>query len=199
MRARPIRRLFASVATTVALMSAMGCQASVDDPGLRVAGDPNPAIVSAGNVAGGIAVSFGSIVLCLREPGSATIRDVSLMGSTGSIHLDKFGVRPNPYVRQQPSVGAERSGLESLGFSPATAQVVDTQCAATGAEATWTGGSELAFQVSDGGESVAGSQSLEVTYEFGSAATRTFSIPYGVQLCPTKCADPAAAAATGTR
>jgi hypothetical protein len=185
-------------ATAMALISVVGCQASAGDPGLRVGGDPRPAIVSAGNVMGGEPVSFGSIILCLGAPGSATIRDVSLIGSTGSIHLDTFAVRPNPYVRQQQSVGAERSDLAALGFSASTAQVVDTQCSEPGAEATWQGGSELAFQVSYDGEGTAGSQSLNVTYEYGPGTTKAFSISYGVRLCPTKCADPTASPTSGT-
>ena len=151
----PIRLATRSIlfcATAISLISVVGCQASAGDPGLRVGGDPEPAIVSAGNVVGAEPVSFGSIILCLGAPGSATIREVSLIGSTGSIHLDKFAVRPNPYVRQLQSVGAERSDLAALGFSASTAQVVDTQCPKPGAEATWQGGSELAFQVSYGRE-----------------------------------------------
>ncbi len=192
----PIRlatRWFLFSATAMALISVVGCQASAADPGLKVGGDPRPAIVSAGNVVGGEPVSFGSIILCLGAPGSATIRDVSLMGSTGSIHLDKFAIRPNPYVRQQQGVGAERSDLAALGFSASTAQVVDTQCPKPGAEATWQGGSELAFQVSYDGKGTAGSQSLNVTYEYGPGTTKAFSISYGVRLCPTQCADPTAA------
>ena len=176
-----------------AIMSVVGChQASVADPGLRVGGNLEPTVVSASNVAGGQPVSFGSIILCLGAPGSATVRDVALVDSDARLHLDKFGVRPNPYVRQQQGVGAERSSLAALGFSPSTAQVVETQCPTPGAEGMWAGGSELAIQVSYDGVSTARSRSLQVRYEYGAGTTGTLSIPYGVQLCPAKCADPAA-------
>ena len=56
-------------ATAMPLISVVGCQASAGDPGLRVGGDPKPAIVSAGNVMGGEPVSFGSIIPLSRSAG----------------------------------------------------------------------------------------------------------------------------------
>lgn len=188
-----MRSTASAVLVATAAMSALvnaGCGQTVVDPELRVAGTPTPVIVSASNVSAGQPVSFGSVILCLPQHGSVTIEGVSLAGAPAGLHLDAFAVRPNPFVIQKPGVGAERSQLRTLGFNPGAAQVVDSQCPSPGAEQTWKGGSELAFQVSYAATGAVVAQSLEVKYSFGTSETRTLSIPYGVQLCPGVCAIP---------
>jgi hypothetical protein len=179
-----------SIAAVLIGLGLAGCTPAASDPGLRVAGNPTPAMVLASNVAASQPVTFGSIILCLEEAGSVTVRTVELVEPSGSVRLDSFALRPNPFVRQQPGVGAERSTLEELEFDPSVAQVVDTECPGEGEDETWDGGSELAFQVSYDGSTETASASLNVTYEYASSGSRVLAIPFGVALCPGPCPDP---------
>jgi hypothetical protein len=179
-----------SIAAVLIGLGLAGCTPAASDPGLRVAGNPTPAMVLASNVAASQPVTFGSIILCLEEAGSVTVRTVELVEPSGSVRLESFALRPNPFVRQQPGVGAERSTLEDLEFDVSAKQVVDTECAGAGEDETWDGGSELAFQVSYDGTSEAASASLNVTYEYAPSTTRVLAIPFGVALCPGSCPDP---------
>lgn len=167
-----------------------GCTPPDDDPGLRVVGEPGSAFVSASNVQPGQPVSFGSIILCLERSGEATVRGIGLIDLQGSIKLDSFGVRPNPFARGEPGIGAIRDHLADLGFDD-PAQVVDTTCPGPGEIESWTGGSELAVEMSHSDPTASSwVGSLEVSYAFGVSGRGTFTIPYGIGLCPNACPDP---------
>jgi hypothetical protein len=174
----------------LAVLVLVACTAAPPDPGLRVAGDMRPVQGGAYGVAPGDPVAWGSIILCLREPGAATIEQVRLVDPTRGLSLDVFAVRPNPYPSGGISIGLARDDLLSLGLDPSGARIVDTTCPESDATA-WTGGSELVFAVSYPAPVDAAtpptSPALDVTYAYGGADRGTLRIPFGVQLCPATC------------
>jgi hypothetical protein len=181
------------IASAMALILA-ACGGSADKGLLRVAPgcDGCSASVLQGFVSPDEHISFGSMILCLREAGSVTVTDVSLVDVEGSLRLDAFGVRPGPIARGQPALGAERATLVDLGFDPSAPQVVDTPCAATPEQITpETGGSEIGVELSYTDGEVARSGSLKVTYQDdASHRSATMSIAMGLGLCRDACPDP---------
>lgn len=169
-----------------------GCQPAITDPTLRVAGDPRPAIVRVSGIQHGQPVSFGSIILCLERPGSATVVQVELVEPRGGIHVAAFAVRPNPYPRGEPAIGVERADLPSMGLDVSAQQIVDSACPDPDTVETWQGGSELAFQVAYDAAAAGSAAAVRVTYTVASGRARSFEIPYGVQVCPDTCLDPLA-------
>jgi hypothetical protein len=172
----------------LALSGLAACSTGAAEPTLQVAGDQGPVFVGAGFVGPHQPVAFGSIILCLDRPGTATIREVTLIDVHGSIHLDAFGIRANPFPNGDLGIGTARSRLVDLGFDPAAPRVVDTACPAPGETDTWAGGSELALETSYDDPSDPGwAGSIEVLYDVGSTATKRLRIPEGIALCPAAC------------
>jgi hypothetical protein len=188
---RVLPRLVVVASAMVLLVAACGAHAETGL--LRVLGcDGCSGSVEQGFVSPNEHISFGSVILCLSQPGSVTVTDVSLVNVEGSLRVDAFAFRPNPYVRGQPAVGAERATLVDLGFDPAAPQVVDTPCPADLGQVTpETGGSEIAVELSYTDGEVAQSRSLKVTYQDdASHRSATMSVPLGLGLCRDACPDP---------
>jgi hypothetical protein len=176
-------RTFLAAAAILAGLALGGCSPSSADPGLSVAGVPYQVSVAAGRIAPGQPVSFGSIILCLEKHGLATVVGVKLVGGQGSMRLDAFGVRPNPFPRHEPGIGANRDHLVDLGFGLTAPQVVDSICPSPSELEAWSGGSELAVEMSYSDPKDPGSsESLEVTYSDASSETHTLIIDYGDAL-----------------
>ena len=134
----------------------------------------HPVSDGVGNVAPGAPVVWGSVLVCVSEPGTATITSVEPVDPVGGLTVDDFAVRPNPWKAGVDAVGAAHSDLEHLGFG--TAKTVDVPCGSPEI------GMELAIQASRPREENAASYGWKVTYS-AQGDTGTFEIPVSVQLC----------------
>ena len=183
-----ITRTHVAASLLVALLAA-GCLSAPDDPGLRVAGVMLPMGSSISNSPPGEPVALGSLILCLREPGTVTLESVHLVDSRLGLAVDSFAVRPNPFPRGELGIGSARDTLVALGLHPSGPQVVDSQCPEDDNDETWTGGYEVVFQVSYPGPVDAPPEagSVEVSYTYGESGHGTLAIPYAVRLCPAVC------------
>jgi hypothetical protein len=89
-------------------LSLAGCASA---PELRTEINPGATVsMSMENVALNAPASFGSVMLCVSSPGTATVRSVAVHQATGDIEVEAFATPPNPFTR----------GLEGLGNSPST-------------------------------------------------------------------------------
>jgi hypothetical protein len=144
----------------------------------------------AANIAPGSPVSFGSLILCLREPGTVTIERVELVEVAGGLVLGAFAVRPSPYVAGgEGGIGIRRDDLRAFGLDPSGPQIIDGTCPATDEDEAWADTSELVFQVSypTSGSTPASAASIEVTYAYGGSGRSRLAIPFGVVVCESRC------------
>jgi hypothetical protein len=183
------RRLLA-IACLVAALSLAGCGATTD---LRMEGVPGTAVgMGVRDIPTGQPVSFGSIMLCLSQPGSAAIRSVAVHQRTGDIEVQAFAVRPNPFTRGLDGIGSARGAIADLhtDLDPnAPNKTVAGVCAVDPAKPTDAESAqlvELVVQVARGGGDAAGGPALDVVYEVD-GSTRTAVIPFGMWLCAAEC------------
>ena len=141
------------------------------------------ALVGQPNVDAGQAWSFGTIVLCVSAPGTATITDVSFKEPTGGMHVDAFATRQSPIRIGGQFLGADTKTLADVGdgFIIGGAPIED-QCPPAADDATWVGGVELGIQVSKSTSAMARANALEVTYETD-GSRMSLTIPFGIALC----------------
>lgn len=129
------RRL--AVASLAAALTLAGCGQATD---LRLEGAPGTAVgTGVRDVPTGQPVSFGSIMLCLSQPGSAALRSVAVHQPTGDIEVQAFAVRPNPFIRGLDGIGSARGAIADLhaDLDPgAPAKTVAGVCAADPAKPT---------------------------------------------------------------
>jgi hypothetical protein len=162
-------------------------------PQLSVVGDPTTRVgISADNIAAGRPFSFGSIMLCVSAPTTATISAVSIDKPEGGIRVDAFATRPNPFTRGEDGLGSQAKTLVefSPSFAPGARQSVTGVCPGSGATSEPgldAGVSELGVQVSwDGVGPYAGGPALDVTYSIGGQA-HTLVVLFGIWLCASTC------------
>lgn len=172
-----------AVGRTVVLLGAAALSACAAGPELQVAGDMSPVGIEEFSVAAGQPWSFVTVILCLTDSGSAIIDSVTMGEPTGGLRIDIFATRPNPYPSGESPVGAGPVLLRDLndGYVLGGAPI-DSVCPQPGEEESWTGGTELAIQVSKESAGMAFSRTLSVTYETD-GSQHVLSIPFGIALC----------------
>jgi hypothetical protein len=114
------------------------------------------------------------MILCLSEPGEATITSVRPLSPSGGFHVDDFAVRPDPLLDGNPLLGTARGDLESVGFGSDV--TVDIECGSRQV------GQELGVQASRDTGADASSASWLVAYETDDSSG-TLTIAMAVQLC----------------
>jgi hypothetical protein len=194
MRSAVSGRLLA-FASLVATLSLAGCGPTTD---LRMV--PGTAVgTGVRDIPTGQPVSFGSIMLCLSQPGSAALRSVAVHQPTGDIEVQAFAVRANPFIRGLDGIGSARGAISDLhtDLDPsAPTKSVGGVCAADPAKPTDAESArlvELVVQVARGGDdAAAGGQALDVVYDVD-GSTRTTVVPFGVWLCAAACPPEASA------
>lgn len=161
------------------LVALTGCgNHSSPGPQLVPLGDPGShnVAIGLGKIKPGAEASFGSMIVCLDRDGQVTIDGVKPVDPEGGIRVDQFGVRPSPYPKHEPSIGAYKGDLEHNGFK-AGRQVNVTCDMKTGR------GYELAVAVSMPDSAQARMSGVEVLYT--SAGQReSVTYPITVFLCP---------------
>lgn len=182
----------ACLATIVLLVSfAVGCAAQPTAE-LRLVGDPGTRANSTENdVPYHQPVTYGSIMLCVSEPATATLTNVAMDHPTGDISVDAFAVRLNPYFQGLEFVGGVHQPLATIGggFNPSAPQTVSGVCpddVRTAPDSVQSQTKELAVQVSWSSGEYAGARDIAVTYDID-GTTKTALIPFGIWLCAATC------------
>jgi len=176
------------IAVLLAAAALSACGAS--QPELRVAGNVEPAGIEEFDVGANEPWSFLTVLLCMNQEGSARIENVEFDEPTAGLRVDAFATAPNPYPSGGPLNGAGPVLLPNLnpgyvlGGEPIT-----SVCPKPGEEASWTGGTMLAIQVSKDSDGFAFSQALNVTYE-SDGSQDVLWIPFGIALCDQPQATP---------
>lgn len=116
-----------------------------------------------------------ALIVCLSEPGVATVMAVRSVESTDNFEIQDFATRPNPSVVGEDQLGEIRGTLEDAGFDPRQHQV-DAVCDEAGS------GYEVAAQLVRSGPGPAFSRGFDLDWESGSRAG-TVRIPLSVVLC----------------
>jgi hypothetical protein len=160
-----------------------------------VAGETTAVNLTVSSVSSGQPYSFGSILLCVSGRVTAIITGVSVTKPQGSIRVETFALRPNPFTRGQQGLGGERSALTvaSRDFVPTGQQAVSGQCPSDQSSAAQTDQlgplSELGVEVSwDGVGQYAGGHGLDVAYTVD-GHEQDLIIPFGIWLCAATCPD----------
>ncbi|GAA2820891.1 hypothetical protein [Nonomuraea rubra] len=80
----------------------------------RETGEPVIIVATLPDTVADQSYSFGSWVMCLDRPGSATLEKAELLGKQGGIVLHAFSTRPQS--REHPMLGNAEAALTELGF-----------------------------------------------------------------------------------
>ena len=160
-------------------------------PRLEFAADPGARFSLAHSNSGvGESYSFGSLMLCVSTPATATITGVSVHEPQGDLRVEAFAVRRNPMPTGE-GLGSAGGALHEFdpAFAPSNPQEVAGVCAddrraPTPAESSALSG--LGVQVQLGSGEIAGGRSLDVAYEVD-GRSGTHSIPFGIWLCAQTC------------
>jgi hypothetical protein len=184
-----VRHGYAAVAIAALAISLAGCGSP---PELRTGINPGTAVgMSMEDVALNTPVSFGSVMLCVSSPATATIRSVAVHQATGDIEVQAFATRLNPFTRGLEGLGNSPLKIADLhlDFDPSAPATVSGVCPddpASPAPGVAAQMMELAVQVTRRSGNAAGGSALDVTYEVG-GNTRTTVIPFAVWLCAATC------------
>lgn len=127
-------------------------------------------------VTAGYPLVFGSMMVCLRQPGSVEVRSIEPLLPMGGVTIRAFGLRPNPlWTGAGPSVIARSGFLKSSGFTR-NHQVTLTCDSSTGRS------DELGIELSKSTSAMASLRGFLIHYvSEGTAGTLRF--PYHIVLC----------------
>jgi hypothetical protein len=130
-------------------------------------------------------ISLGSaMVVCLNQPGTATVVRVRGDDTTDNFTVQQYSVRPNPAMTGDLMLGDYRGPLAETGFKPGR-RTVDAVC-----EPGTGSGYELGFQLARTGPGPASSSGFLVDWE-SATSSGTLRIPVAVVLCDGPTAFPA--------
>ena len=129
-----------------------------------------------------ITVGAGTVV-CLDQPGTARVLQVSGEEASDNFAVQGFALRPNPSLRGENQLGEIRGTLADAGFRSG-ADEVDAVCDGSGA------GYELGVQLARTGPGPATSRAFLVRW-VSDTSSGTLRIPLAVVLCDATTAFPA--------
>jgi hypothetical protein len=170
-----------SVAVALCLLTA-SCDDDDGSSSLRLPpGDVFPAISGLPVPTVDAPISIGAaVVVCLSEPGVATIVAVHPVEGTETFEIQDFATRPNPSLVGEDQLGEKRGTLQKAGFDP-DAHDVDAVCDDGGS------GYELGVQLARTGPGPAFSHGFDIDWESGENSGR-LRIPLSVILCDARTA-----------
>jgi hypothetical protein len=122
--------------------------------------------------------AWGSMLLCLSEPGRVTITAVEPVHPQGGLSVEAFAVRPNPSLTEPVGamLGDARGALRDQGFGDT--HVVTTACGAQGSGK----GVELGVEAIKPGHADASSDAWRISWK-SATSSGSFTFPLAVQLC----------------
>lgn len=160
-----------------AVASACGSTSSpTTEAQLRLVGHPAPSEVRIPSAGPGRQVVIGQMLLCADDRPGTRITKVTATPSVGSIQVEQFAVRPNPFMSGGTMLGDDYGTLTSHHIAPI--HEVAQPCSRHE-------GDELIIQVANRANTESSSRDVVVHYG-PSNGGHTVTYPLTIDLCPQR-------------
>jgi hypothetical protein len=119
----------------------------------------------------------GAILVCLTQPGRATITAVRPVNPNGGLRVSRFAVRLNPYLTGKEGLGGGDGSLSAHGFG--RDQVVEAKCGVRHGGAV---ADEIGLELSRPSSRDAAAAGLDIDYRLNGRRGRLW-LTYALALC----------------